>query len=168
MITGPPQAPKNADFTWKFYFENVFKPFLAPAALPTSLFTQEIFIFLSKSLFTQEIIQNLLFTQDRWPTPPPRGGFDTGIYPKVGKSLENAQNTLFFAPAALFLAYYHNRVYFYWRKQLLTILCVFKWKNAYDKNLCILHSPEFHKVYISVVFSKFTEHVVYQVQILLW
>ena len=45
------------------------------------------------------------------PPPPPRGGFDTGISPKVGKSLENAQNTLFFGPAALFLAYYHNRVY---------------------------------------------------------
>ena len=39
-----PQAPKNTVFNEKFHLENVFRPF-APAALPTSLFTQAILIF---------------------------------------------------------------------------------------------------------------------------
>ena len=45
--------------------------------------------------------------------PHPRGGSDTGICPKPGKSSKNTENTIFFAPAALFLAYYHNRVLLY-------------------------------------------------------
>ena len=37
-------------------------------------------------------------------------------------------------------------------------------KNAFDKNLCILHSPEYNKVYISVVFPNLlnTSHTKYK------
>ena len=68
VIIGPPQAPKNADFTSKFRFGKHLKPFFAPAALlivRISSYPKRIPFFLSKSLLSQEITQNLLLSQDR-------------------------------------------------------------------------------------------------------